>query len=177
VEYLANAEKYQQEHPGYSIPKFKVTAILSKDEILLWESSIGKPSSPKLQAMDRYIEDFLNSSEFADSSEDQRKGMAIDKWNRLDQFAREKYKLQYKMEVLTYKQQIQDFFSKIPEFMKPICMKRVHKKFWKMLDTVDKIPTVKVEPEGEPFPEAEYIEENHEEPPRKKKKKEGPGTG
>jgi len=73
-------------------------------------------------------------------SDNERDAIARNKWSELDWYHKEMYRMKYKISIVEYKKQIQEFIAGLPEFMKEWCMERIPKKFHKVCNEVDTVP-------------------------------------
>lgn len=147
VSYMESSREYQASHPGYDIPPLKVKQLIATEDMAIWEMANGKPSNHRQTSYDMFLDEFLQSEEDAELTEDQRRASAQSKWEQMDWFQKEMFTMRFKVSQLEYKNSLQKFYAKVPPFMKEICLKKIPKKFWKTLEGVDKIPLKSEPPE------------------------------
>jgi hypothetical protein len=75
-----------------------------------------------------------------DDAETRAEGMK--EWKKVEnnKYTKDMYSLKYKMQHVEYRQKIQDFYASVPEFLKPIILKNISKRYWKLLEDIDKVP-------------------------------------
>jgi hypothetical protein len=130
-EYYSAVEEYKKTHEGFVEPKpLKIASVLTKAELSLWEAEQGRPEKPPASHIDMLIEEMEESGELAAGlSLDEKKTQAEAKFSKMSWPERERLKLNHRNRVVQYVSNIGEYFSSLPEFLRPLLITTVDKKY------------------------------------------------
>jgi len=138
-EYLQEIECYQIIHPEYTPKKaFRFRAYLTKDEVALWENFRGKPERPPNSVFELFYHNMMQDPEFSELSYEESRKLADDKFKHLDNYNKDMYKINFRKAVINYRKDITNYFDELPEFLRPILLPTIPKKFHNSITDVDK---------------------------------------
>jgi hypothetical protein len=140
AEYLEELRVYKNRNPGYVEKPFKFRVLITKEEQAIWEQNNGRPKRPPTDVKELLYLNLIKDPEFCDLPIDESKRAAEEHYKNLDSYNKEMYKLNFRGKVLEYRKDIEAYYAKIPEFLKPFVLPTIPKKFHSILTSVvDKV--------------------------------------
>ncbi|CAG7836706.1 unnamed protein product [Allacma fusca] len=131
-EYYSAVEEFKKTHEDFEEKPLRIGSgsLLTKAELSLWEATQGRPEKPPASHIDILIDELEESGELDPSkSYDEKKLQAEVRYNKMPWSERERYKVNHRNQVVQYVTSIGQYFSALPEFLRPVLISTVDKKY------------------------------------------------
>ncbi|CAL8143816.1 unnamed protein product [Orchesella dallaii] len=172
--YVDDVKEYKKSNPGYMLPiNFQISKLISREEFKVWAFAHGNPPTPKQTTFDFYLQAFTSTDEAAGIEDpDELRKAAMKKFEELDWYTKEMYKMKFRMHKVEYKKELLEYFNNLPVILRRIALDCISKTNRKVLEEeIDKEPLVFDDEQPEPVGEIGIPEDDTEVSPKKKRKK------